>query len=62
MKDKSKEGKVKIIKIFHESGLFDIVYYKLVSIKDEILQEMNFDFILNQLPIHLFDINDIDRF
>ncbi len=34
MKDKSKEGKVKIIKLFHESGLFDIVYYKLVAIKE----------------------------
>jgi geranylgeranyl diphosphate synthase type 3 len=62
MKDKSKEGKVKIVKIFHESGLFDIVYYKLVSIKEKILQEMKFDFILNKLPIHRFDINDIDRF
>ena len=62
MKDKSKEGKVKIVKIFHESGLFDIIYYKLVDIKEKILQEMKFEFILDKLPIHRFDINDIDRF
>jgi len=62
MKDKSKEGKVKIIKLFHESGLFDIVYYKLVAIKEKILEEMKFEVILNKLPIHQFDINDIDRF
>jgi len=61
MKDKSKEGKVKIIKLFHESGLFDIVYYKLVAIKEKILEEMKFEVILNKLPIHQFDINDIDK-
>ena len=61
MKDKSKEGKIKIIKLFHESGLFDIVYYKLVAIKEKILEEMKFEVILNKLPIHQFDINDIDK-
>ena len=55
-------GKIKIIKLFNESGLFDIVYYKLVTIKEKILEEMKFELILNKLPIHRFDINDIDRF
>jgi geranylgeranyl diphosphate synthase type 3 len=62
MKNKSKEGKIKIIKIFHETGLFDIIYNKLVEIKEKILQEMKFELILDQLPFYKFDIDDIDRF
>ena len=62
MKDKSREGKIKIITIFHEAGLFDIIYNKLVEIKQKILKEMSFELILDQLPIHKFDIDDIDKF
>jgi geranylgeranyl diphosphate synthase type 3 len=61
MKDKSREGKIKIIKIFHEAGLFDTIYNKLVEIKEKILQEMKFELILDQLPFHKFDIDDIEN-
>ena len=62
MKDKSKEGKIKIIKIFYESGLFDAIYNKLLQLKETILSEMNLEFIFKQLSIKPFDINDIDKF
>ena len=62
MKDKSKEGKIKIINIFHNSGLFDVIYNKLLQLKQTILNEMNLQFIFDQLSVKPFDINDIDRF
>jgi geranylgeranyl pyrophosphate synthase len=62
MKDKSKEGKIKIIKIFHEACLFDIIYNKLLQLKQTILSEMNLEFIFEQLSIKPFDINDIEKF
>jgi len=62
MKDKSKEGKIKIIKIFHEACLFDIIHNKLLQLKQTILSEMNLEFIFEQLSIKPFDVNDVDRF
>ena len=62
MKDKTKEGKIKIIQIFYESGLFDTIYNKLLNLKQTILSEMNLEFIFGQLHVKPFDINDIDRF
>jgi len=62
MKDKSKEGKIKILQIFHNSGLFNAIYNKLLQLKQKILQEMNLEFIFDQLPFHAFDINDINIF
>jgi len=62
MKDKSKEGKIKILQIFNNSGLFDTIYNKLLQLKQTILSEMNLEFIFGQLSVKPFDINDIDRF
>jgi geranylgeranyl pyrophosphate synthase len=62
MKDKSKEGKIKILQIFHNSGLFDIIYKKLLQLKEAILSEMNLEFIFGQLSVKPFDINDIEKF
>jgi geranylgeranyl diphosphate synthase type 3 len=62
MKDKSKECKIKILQIFHNSGLFDTIYNKLLQLKQAILSEMNLECIFEQLLIKPFDINDIDRF
>ena len=61
MKDKSKECKIKIIKIFHESGIFDAVYKKLLQLKEKIISELNLEVIFDHLPFHPFDMNDIDR-
>lgn len=59
MKDKSKEGKTKIILLFNSKGLFDIVYQQLLELKQQILNEMNLLTIFEQLPIKRFNINDI---
>jgi geranylgeranyl diphosphate synthase type 3 len=61
MKDKTRESKIKILKLFHETGLFDIVYKKLVDLKQQILQEMNMGFIFDQLSFRPFDMNDVDK-
>jgi len=59
MKDKSRESKIKILLLFHENGLFDIIYDKLMELKDAVLSEMNLDMIFNQLPVKKFNVNDI---
>ena len=59
MKDKSKEGKIKIIEIFYNSGLFDAIYNKLVELKQKITNEMNLEFIFDHLPFDIFDMNNI---
>ena len=59
MNDKTKEGKIKILSLFHEHGLFDIVYNKLLELKQQILSEMNLSIIFEQLPFHKFDLNDV---
>lgn len=61
IKDKTKEGKVKILLLFNNSGLFNSIYNKLSELKQTILNEMNLEFIFEQLSFHLFDINDIDK-
>jgi geranylgeranyl pyrophosphate synthase len=59
MKDKSRESKIKILLLFHENGLFDIIYDKLMELKEAVLSEMNLDMIFNQLPVKKFNVNDI---
>jgi hypothetical protein len=59
MKDKSNESKIKILMIFHNIGLFDIIYEKLLELKNTILQCINIWFIFEMLPFHKFDLNDV---
>jgi geranylgeranyl diphosphate synthase type 3 len=59
MSDKSKDGKIKILTLFHQNGLFDIMYNKLLELKQQILNEMNLSILFEQLPIKKFDINDV---
>ena len=59
MQDKSKEGKIKILVLFNEMRLFDIIYQKLLELKQQILNEMNLSIIFEQLPIKVFDIRDV---
>ena len=58
MKDKTKEGKIKILTLFHETGLFNIIYNKLIELKEEILNEMKLDYIIDQLPFERFELNN----
>jgi geranylgeranyl diphosphate synthase type 3 len=59
MKDKSNESKIKILMIFHNIGLFDIIYEKLLELKNTILQCINIEFVFEMLPFHKFDFNDV---
>ena len=59
MKCKSRESKIKILRLFHEDGLFDMIYDKLMELKQSVLSEMNLDIIFNQLPVKKFNVNDI---
>lgn len=59
MKDKSKEGKIKILQLFHKNGLFDIIFNKLITLKTQILNEMNLEILFDQLPFYKFEINNL---
>ena len=59
MQDKTKEGKIKILLLFNEMRLFDIIYQQLLQLKQQILNEMNLSIIFEQLPIKVFDIRDV---
>jgi geranylgeranyl diphosphate synthase type 3 len=61
MKDKTNEGKIKILLIFHEAGLFDIIYEKLLKLKNEISEIMNLELIIDQLPFDKFNINNLNN-
>lgn len=62
MKDKSRASKIKILLLFHENGLFDIVYNKLMDLKQAVINEMDLKDIFNQLPVKKFNVNDIYTF
>jgi len=59
MQDKTNEGKKKILKLFNGTGLFNIIYQKLIDLKQHILDEMNLSILFEQLPIKKFNMNDI---
>jgi geranylgeranyl diphosphate synthase type 3 len=59
MKDKTKEGKIKILTLFNQHGVFDFIYKKLVDLKQQVLVEMNLSMLFDQLPFHKFDMNDV---
>jgi len=61
LKDKTNKGKIKILKLFHENKLFDIIFKKLVDLKEQILNEMNLEFIFDKLLFYKFDLNNLNN-
>lgn len=61
LKDKTNEGKIKILKLFHKHNLFDIIFQKLVELKEKILSEMNLNFIFDKLLFYKFDLNNLNN-
>jgi geranylgeranyl diphosphate synthase type 3 len=61
LKDKTNEGKIKILKLFHEKKLFDIIFKKLIELREKILSEMNLNFIFDKLLFYKFDLNNINN-
>ena len=41
------------------NGLFDIIYNKLVELKNDVLQVLNIDIIFQQLPFYRFEDSGI---
>jgi geranylgeranyl pyrophosphate synthase len=44
------ENKWKLLRLFHDNGLFDLIYDKLTALKTEILDIMNLQYIFDMLP------------
>jgi len=61
LKDKTNEGKIKILKLFHEKKLFDIIFKKLIELREKILSEMNLNFIFDKLLFYKFDLNNLNN-
>jgi geranylgeranyl pyrophosphate synthase len=52
----SNQLKLELLQLFHSNKIFTIIYDKLSILKQQLLQILNVEFILNQLPIHPFQI------
>lgn len=57
--NKTREEKIKILFLMKNNGLFDIIYNKLVDLKNEVLQVLNIDIIFQQLPFYKFEENGL---
>uniref|UniRef100_A0A6C0HSP4 Uncharacterized protein n=1 Tax=viral metagenome TaxID=1070528 RepID=A0A6C0HSP4_9ZZZZ len=53
--NKTDEDKMEILKLMKNNGLLDIVYNKLLELKQNVLNIINLDVIFQQLPFHQFD-------
>ena len=53
--NKTNEDKIDILKLMYNNGLFNIVYDKLVELRENVLNIININTIFQQLPFHKFD-------
>ena len=53
--NKTNEDKIDILKLMYNNGLFNIVYDKLVELREKVLNIININTIFQQLPFHKFD-------
>ena len=56
------EIKIQLLTLFDKSGVFDIIFDKLILLQSDLTQIMNVDMIFNQLPIHRFSSMDVSTF
>ena len=54
--------KIRLLILFQESGLFDMMYRMLVNLKKEILELINIEPIFDNLPVHRFQTHDIQNY
>ena len=57
--NKTNDDKLKILILMKNNGLFDIIYNKLVELKNDVLQVLNIDIIFQQLPFYRFEDSGI---
>jgi geranylgeranyl diphosphate synthase type 3 len=53
--NKTTEDKIQILKLMKNNGLFDIIYNKLLQLKETVLNIIDVSVIFQQLPFHQFD-------
>jgi geranylgeranyl pyrophosphate synthase len=53
--NKTTEDKIEILNLMKNNGLFDIIYNKLLQLKENILNIIDLNIIFEQLPFHKFD-------
>ena len=53
--NKTNEDKIDILKLMHNNGLFDIIYDKLLELRENVLNIIDINIIFQQLPFHKFD-------
>jgi geranylgeranyl diphosphate synthase type 3 len=56
-KAKEHHYKIKLLRIFDESGLFDIIYNQLNDLKSQVNEIINLDIVFDILPFKKFDKN-----
>ena len=56
------EKKTELLLLFHEHGLFDMIYDELVVLQQEILAILNIEMMFDYLPFQKMDINNIPKF
>lgn len=57
--NKTKEDKIEILLLMKNNGLFDIIYNKLLELRQKILNIIDVQIIFNQLPFNPFDENNL---
>jgi geranylgeranyl diphosphate synthase type 3 len=53
--NKTNEDKIEILKLMNNNGLFNIIYDKLLELKENVLNIIDIDIIFQQLPFQKFD-------
>lgn len=53
--NKTNEEKITILKLMKYNGLFDIIYNKLLELKQNVLSIIDVTIIFEQLPFHQFN-------
>jgi geranylgeranyl diphosphate synthase type 3 len=62
-RDKTNGDKIQLLMIMYNNGLLDIIYNKLVELKNEVLELLNYlDIIFEQLPFHNFEVKYVKDF
>lgn len=57
--NKTKEDKIEILLLMKNNGLFEIIYNKLLELRQKILNIIDVQIIFNQLPFNPFDENNL---
>lgn len=58
--NKTKEDKIKILMLMKNNGLLDIIYNKLLELKQQVLSILNINILFEHLPFSKFDDNTLD--